>query len=149
MVIYESNANGSSNNNFYVVLDEVLQFNIQWEKSKDTCGIRVQSYQHVPFFVRRGTSNSCDVATPMDEYIEDDDLCKTDVDPTIVERSIVHHVTDDFIGDGMNNCHIKVEQATTNDSDKPRTMSSFPSGFNKTDAMFHEFTKDLNNIMKG
>ncbi|KAA0048144.1 uncharacterized protein E6C27_scaffold63G00400 [Cucumis melo var. makuwa] len=32
----------------------------------------------------------------MDEHIEDDTLCRTNVDPTIVERSVVLHVIDDF-----------------------------------------------------
>ena len=35
----------------------------------------------------------------MDDHIEDDTLCKTNVDPTIVERSIVRIVIDDFIND--------------------------------------------------
>ncbi|TYK13656.1 CACTA en-spm transposon protein [Cucumis melo var. makuwa] len=50
---------------------------------------------------------------------------------------------------GMNNCHINAEQATMNDHDKQRTMSSFPSGFKETDAMFLEFTEDLNNLERG
>ena len=33
----------------------------------------------------------------MDEHIDDDTLCRTDVDPIIVERSIVRYVTDNFI----------------------------------------------------
>ena len=33
----------------------------------------------------------------MDEHIEDDTLCRTNVDPTIVERSVVLHVTDGYI----------------------------------------------------
>ena len=36
----------------------------------------------------------------LDEHIEDDTLCRTDVDPTIVERSIVCHVANEFINDG-------------------------------------------------
>ncbi|TYK02822.1 CACTA en-spm transposon protein [Cucumis melo var. makuwa] len=50
---------------------------------------------------------------------------------------------------GMNNCHIKVEQETTNDSDEPCTMSSFPSSFDEIDEMFLEFIKDLNNTVGG
>ncbi|KAA0060291.1 CACTA en-spm transposon protein [Cucumis melo var. makuwa] len=46
---------------------------------------------------------------------------------------------------GMNDCHIKAEQATTNNIDEPCTMSSFPSSFDETDVMFLEFAKDLNN----
>ncbi|KAA0054912.1 uncharacterized protein E5676_scaffold1163G00170 [Cucumis melo var. makuwa] len=33
----------------------------------------------------------------VDEHIEDDTLCRTDVDPTIVKRLVVRHVTNDFI----------------------------------------------------
>ncbi|TYK00060.1 uncharacterized protein E5676_scaffold596G00070 [Cucumis melo var. makuwa] len=39
------------------------------------------------------------VSHQVDDHIEDDTLCRNDVDPTIVERSIVRHVTDDFIDD--------------------------------------------------
>ena len=35
----------------------------------------------------------------MNEHIEDDTLCRLDVDLTIVERLVVHHVVDDFIND--------------------------------------------------
>ncbi|KAA0037353.1 CACTA en-spm transposon protein [Cucumis melo var. makuwa] len=37
------------------------------------------------------------VSHQVDEHIKNDTLCRTDVDPTIVQRSIVRHVTDDFI----------------------------------------------------
>ncbi|KAA0034978.1 CACTA en-spm transposon protein [Cucumis melo var. makuwa] len=50
---------------------------------------------------------------------------------------------------GTNNYHMKVEQVTTNDSDEPRTMSSFSSSFDKTDAMLLEFTEDLDNPAGG
>ncbi|KAA0045128.1 uncharacterized protein E5676_scaffold500G001210 [Cucumis melo var. makuwa] len=39
------------------------------------------------------------VSHQVDGHIEDDTLCRIDVDPTIVERSIVRHVTEDFIDD--------------------------------------------------
>ena len=35
----------------------------------------------------------------VDDHIDDDKLCKLDIDPTIVERPIVCHVVDDFIND--------------------------------------------------
>ena len=35
----------------------------------------------------------------VDKDIEDDTLCRTDVDPTIIKRPIMHHVTNDFIDD--------------------------------------------------
>ncbi|KAA0047463.1 CACTA en-spm transposon protein [Cucumis melo var. makuwa] len=41
------------------------------------------------------------VSHQVDDHIEDDTLCRTDVDPTIVERSVVRHVTDDFIDDRL------------------------------------------------
>ncbi|KAA0036629.1 cytochrome P450 CYP82D47-like [Cucumis melo var. makuwa] len=49
----------------------------------------------------------------------------------------------------MNTCHMKAEQATTNDSDKPCSMSSFSSDFDKTDAMFLEFAEELDNSTRG
>ena len=36
----------------------------------------------------------------VDEHIEDDTLCRTDVDPIIIERLIVRYVANDFIDDG-------------------------------------------------
>ena len=36
----------------------------------------------------------------VDEHIEDDTLCRTNVNPTIVERPIMRHVTNDSIDDG-------------------------------------------------
>ena len=61
------------------------------------------------------------VSHQMDEHIEVDTLCRTNADPSIIERPIVRHVAGDFIDDGMNNCHIKTEQATINDREKPCT----------------------------
>ncbi|KAA0039668.1 CACTA en-spm transposon protein [Cucumis melo var. makuwa] len=72
----------------------------------------------------------------MDEHIEDVTLYRTDVDSTIVKRSVMHHVVDGFIDDGMNNCHIKAEQAMANDSDESH-------------AIFLKFIKDLNNPAGG
>ena len=39
------------------------------------------------------------VGCQVDEHIKDDTLCRTDVDPTIIKRPIMHHVTNDFIDD--------------------------------------------------
>ena len=39
------------------------------------------------------------VSHRVDKHIEDDTLCMTKVDPTIVERLVVHHVTNNFIDD--------------------------------------------------
>ncbi|KAA0033868.1 CACTA en-spm transposon protein [Cucumis melo var. makuwa] len=60
-----------------------------------------------------------------------------DVDPTIVERPIVHHVIEDFIDD--------VDEHLSHAS----IMSSFPcTNFFKMDAMFLEFTENLNNLVR-
>ncbi|KAA0054673.1 gamma-aminobutyrate transaminase POP2 [Cucumis melo var. makuwa] len=49
----------------------------------------------------------------------------------------------------MNTCHKQVEQATTtNYSDEPRTMSSFPCGLDETNVMFLEFVEDLDNLAR-
>ncbi|KAA0042998.1 CACTA en-spm transposon protein [Cucumis melo var. makuwa] len=68
--------------------------------------------------------------------MEDDTLCKTDIDPTIVERLVVRHVTNDFIDDVD-------KQLFTG------TMSPFSSDFIETDAMFLEFANDLDNPVGG
>ncbi|KAA0051091.1 CACTA en-spm transposon protein [Cucumis melo var. makuwa] len=56
----------------------------------------------------------------MDEHIEDDTLCRPDVDPIVVKRSVVCHVADE-------------------------TMSSFFSAFKETDDLFFEFGDEYNN----
>ncbi|KAA0050464.1 CACTA en-spm transposon protein [Cucumis melo var. makuwa] len=66
------------------------------------------------------------VSHQVDDHIEDDNLCRIDVDPTIVERSIVRHVTDDFIDD--------VDEHLSHA---------------KTDAMFLEFEDELDNFTGG
>ncbi|KAA0035741.1 cytochrome P450 CYP82D47-like [Cucumis melo var. makuwa] len=45
----------------------------------------------------------------------------------------------------MNNSHIKLNQATMNDNDESRTVSSFFISFKETDASFLEFDDELNN----
>lgn len=35
----------------------------------------------------------------MDEHIEENTLCRVDVDSTVVERLVVRHLIDDFIND--------------------------------------------------
>ncbi|TYK29082.1 CACTA en-spm transposon protein [Cucumis melo var. makuwa] len=49
----------------------------------------------------------------------------------------------------IKNCHMKMEKAMTNDSDEPRTMSSFSSNFDKMGALFLEFIEDLDNPVGG
>ncbi|KAA0034951.1 CACTA en-spm transposon protein [Cucumis melo var. makuwa] len=45
------------------------------------------------------------VSYRVDDHIEDDTLYKTDIDPTIVERLVMHHVTNDFIDDALSCRH--------------------------------------------
>ncbi|KAA0063200.1 uncharacterized protein E5676_scaffold2774G00080 [Cucumis melo var. makuwa] len=162
MVIGESDARGSGDNNFYGVLDKVLHvqyllernvwlFKCQWyntdvSKSQRThieVGYKslntsrfwyveelviLATQAHQVFYVddpKNGSNwkvvqviqNKCIWDVPevedvenehinilevvvshqVDDHIEDDTLCRIDVDLTIVERPVVHHVTDDFI----------------------------------------------------
>ncbi|KAA0038313.1 cytochrome P450 CYP82D47-like [Cucumis melo var. makuwa] len=64
----------------------------------------------------------------------------TGVNATIVKRPIVCHVIDDFIND--------VDEHLTHASGTS-TMSSFSSGFDEIDAMFLEFTEELDNPIGG
>ncbi|KAA0056605.1 cytochrome P450 CYP82D47-like [Cucumis melo var. makuwa] len=63
------------------------------------------------------------VSHRVNEHIEDNTLCRPDVDPTVIERPVVRHITNDFIDNG--------------------TMSSFPSDFEETDQMFLKFGEEL------
>ncbi|KAA0063052.1 CACTA en-spm transposon protein [Cucumis melo var. makuwa] len=80
------------------------------------------------------------VSHRVDEHIEDDTLWRTDVDPTIVERPIVRHVTDDFIDDVDE--HLSHASGTS-------TMSFPRTNFLETDAMSLEFADDLDNLAGG
>ncbi|KAA0037443.1 metalloendoproteinase 1-like [Cucumis melo var. makuwa] len=80
------------------------------------------------------------VSHRVDEHIKNDTLCRTDIDSTIVERSIVRHVIDDFIDDVDE--HLSHASGTN-------TMLSFPSGFNEVDVMFLEFVEELDNPTGG
>ncbi|KAA0050362.1 uncharacterized protein E6C27_scaffold88G00940 [Cucumis melo var. makuwa] len=164
MVIGESDASGTNDNNFYGVLDEVLHvqyplginvwlFKCRWydtdvNKSQRThieVGYKslntsrfwyaeepviLATQAHQVFYVddpKNGSNwkvvqviqnkriwdvsevedvqndhiNILEVVVShqVDDHIEDDTLCRNGVDPTIVERPVVRHVTDDFIGD--------------------------------------------------
>ncbi|KAA0031995.1 uncharacterized protein E5676_scaffold96G00840 [Cucumis melo var. makuwa] len=74
------------------------------------------------------------VSHRVDEHIKDDTPYRTDVDPTIVERPIVRHVTDDFIDD--------VDEHLSHAS----TTSIPHTNFFETDAMFLEFADNLDNL---
>ncbi|KAA0042215.1 uncharacterized protein E5676_scaffold124G00850 [Cucumis melo var. makuwa] len=106
MVISESDASGSGNNNFYGALDEVLHvqyplgrnvwlFKCQWY---DMDNKRIWDVSEVDD-VENEHLNVLEIVVThrVDDHIEDDTLCRTDVDPTIVETPVVRHVTDDFI----------------------------------------------------
>ncbi|KAA0049899.1 CACTA en-spm transposon protein [Cucumis melo var. makuwa] len=75
----------------------------------------------------------------MDGHIEDETLCRTNVDPTIVERSVVRHIIDDFIDDVDKH----FSHASIMSSSYPR------NNFLETDAMFLEFEDDLDNLKGG
>ncbi|TYJ98632.1 CACTA en-spm transposon protein [Cucumis melo var. makuwa] len=98
MIIGESNASGSGDNNFYCVLDEVLH--VEYPLGRNVWLFKCQW---------------------------------TDVDPTIVERPVVCHVTDNFIVD--------VDEHLLHAS----IMSYSHNNFLETDAMFLEFEDDLDN----
>ncbi|KAA0041610.1 CACTA en-spm transposon protein [Cucumis melo var. makuwa] len=75
------------------------------------------------------------VSHQVDDHIEDDTLCKIDVDPTIVERSVVRHVTDTSSTMWMNTCIMS---------------SSYPChNFLEIDTMFLEFQDELDNLTGG
>ncbi|KAA0049610.1 CACTA en-spm transposon protein [Cucumis melo var. makuwa] len=169
MVIGESDANGSGDNNFYDVRDECCTSNIRLEE--DPVILATQAHQvfyldnlkngsnwkvvqvvqnkrkwNVPKvdYIENEQRNVLPIVVGhrVDENIEDDTMCRTDVDPTIVERPVVRHVNNEAMR--MNNCHIKAEQVTTNDNDE-----SFPSDFDEIDVMFLKFVEDLDNPVGG
>ncbi|KAA0056817.1 CACTA en-spm transposon protein [Cucumis melo var. makuwa] len=89
------------------------------------------------------------VSHRVDDHIEDDTLCRTDVDPTIVkDRLYVMSLTTSSTM-GINTCHMQA--TTTNYSDEPCIMSSsYPcNNFLETNAMFLEFADDLDNLTGG
>ncbi|KAA0066669.1 cytochrome P450 CYP82D47-like [Cucumis melo var. makuwa] len=81
----------------------------------------------------------------MDEHIEDDTLCRPDVDLAVVERPIVHHALMNSYTIMKNNYHIKADQAIMNNNDESCTMSSFPSSFEDINSLFLEFDDTFNN----
>ncbi|KAA0032530.1 gamma-aminobutyrate transaminase POP2 [Cucumis melo var. makuwa] len=71
----------------------------------------------------------------------------TDIDPAIVERPIVRHVTDNFFVDLDE--HLS-NASEASDDDELYTMSSFPrTNFFEMDAIFLEFADDLDNLARG
>ncbi|TYK01403.1 uncharacterized protein E5676_scaffold29G00990 [Cucumis melo var. makuwa] len=101
MVIGESDASGTGNNNFYGILDEVYPKNgSNWKVVQVVQNKRIWDMPEVED-VQNDHINVLEsvVSHQVDDHIEDDTLCRTDVDPIIVERPIVRHVTYDFIDD--------------------------------------------------
>ncbi|KAA0052051.1 CACTA en-spm transposon protein [Cucumis melo var. makuwa] len=87
------------------------------------------------------------VSHRVNEHIKDNTLCKTNIDPAIIERLVVRHVIDDFIDDVDE--HLSHASGTSN-NDELYTMSSFLyTNFLETDAMFLEFSDDLDNLVGG
>ncbi|KAA0057163.1 uncharacterized protein E6C27_scaffold741G00320 [Cucumis melo var. makuwa] len=56
-------------------------------------------YECINVVFSNSTFTKLVVGYSVDGQIEDDTLYKLDVDPTVVEKSIVRHVVDDFIND--------------------------------------------------
>ncbi|KAA0062362.1 CACTA en-spm transposon protein [Cucumis melo var. makuwa] len=161
MVIGESDASGSDDNNFYGVLDEVLHVqyplrrNVWLFKCRCNQGFYVDDPNNgsnwkvvqviqnkriwdVPEVedVENEHINILEVVLShqVDGHIEDDTLCRINIGPTIVERPVVRHVTDDFI----------------DDVDERIMSSSYPHhNFLEMDAMFLEFEDQLDNFVGG
>ncbi|KAA0062931.1 uncharacterized protein E6C27_scaffold468G00250 [Cucumis melo var. makuwa] len=124
MIIGESDASGSGDNNFYGVLDEVLHRIWDVPEVEDVENDHINVVKIV-------------VSHRVDDHIEDDTLRRTDVDSTIVERPIVRHVTDEFIDD--------VDEHLSH----ANIMSYQRNNFLETDTMFLEFEDDLDNLAGG
>ncbi|KAA0067786.1 GDSL esterase/lipase [Cucumis melo var. makuwa] len=85
---------GSGDNNFYGVLDEVLH--VQYPLGRNNK--RIWDVPEVDD-IENEHLNVLEIIVShrVDDHIEDDTLYRTDVDPTIVERPVVRHVTNNFI----------------------------------------------------
>ncbi|KAA0048719.1 uncharacterized protein E5676_scaffold265G00200 [Cucumis melo var. makuwa] len=144
MVIGESDASGSGNNNFYCVLNEVLPVQYPlgrnvWLFKYQCCASRPNKrIWDVPEVedVENDHINVLEIVVShrVDDHIKDETLCKTDVDPTIVERPVVCHVIDDFIDD--------VDEHLSH----ANIMSYQRNNFLEMDTMFLEFKDDLDNL---
>ncbi|TYK04839.1 CACTA en-spm transposon protein [Cucumis melo var. makuwa] len=66
------------------------------------------------------------VSHQVDDHIEDGTLCRIYVDPTIVERLVIFHVTDDFIDDVDE--HLSHEQSWTNKTARQKQPYNHSSG---------------------
>ncbi|KAA0049894.1 receptor-like protein kinase FERONIA [Cucumis melo var. makuwa] len=66
------------------------------------------------------------------DHVEDDTLCRVDVDPTVVERSVVHHVVDDFINDDNEQLSVQSRPSNPPLSISPPHISCPPFGFSSS-----------------
>ncbi|KAA0052890.1 CACTA en-spm transposon protein [Cucumis melo var. makuwa] len=115
MVIDESSVSGNGEKHFYGVLNEVLH--VQYSMGRRVWLFKYRWYD---------TDNNKSQRTHVElEYKAiNTSHFWFDVHPTVVERPVVCHAANDFIDNG--------------------TMSSFLSGFKRTDVMFFEFDNELN-----
>ncbi|KAA0037346.1 CACTA en-spm transposon protein [Cucumis melo var. makuwa] len=118
MVIGESDAIGSGDNNFYDVLNTVLH--VKYPLGRNVWLFKCRWYD-------------TDQNKSQRTHVE----LGTDVDPTIVERPVMRHVTDDFIDD--------VDKHLSHAS----IMSYAHNNFLEMDAMFLKFEDDLDNDLAG
>ncbi|KAA0052200.1 CACTA en-spm transposon protein [Cucumis melo var. makuwa] len=98
-------------------------FNIQWKEVFGYLSVGVDDVENEQLNVFEII-----VSHRVEEHIEDDTLYRIDVDPTIVERSIVCHIDDNFI----------------DNRDEQFNMSSFPRDFEEIGPMFLKFDEELN-----
>ncbi|TYK16413.1 CACTA en-spm transposon protein [Cucumis melo var. makuwa] len=128
MIIGESDASGSGDNNFYGVLDEVLH--VQYPLRRNVWQFKCRWYD-------------TDLNKSQRTHVElgykslNSSRFWTDVDSTIVERPIVRHVTNEFIDD--------VDEHLSH----ANIMSYQRNNFLETDTMFLEFEDDLDNLAGG
>ncbi|KAA0056251.1 NBS-LRR type resistance protein [Cucumis melo var. makuwa] len=80
----------------------------------------------------------------MEGQIEDETLCRAEVDPTMVERPNARYIADDFIDDddeqSSNHHHLKVDQATMNNN----VFFPYTDGFHETN-LYLELDDPFNN----
>ncbi|KAA0048171.1 CACTA en-spm transposon protein [Cucumis melo var. makuwa] len=89
--------------------------------------------------------------------VEDDTLCRVDVDPIVVEKLIVHHVVDEFINNDNEQFSVQSRSSDAKNNNKRRTitneshiqskMSNFPVGFNE--AMIYSILMPRSSIVPG
>ncbi|KAA0035844.1 CACTA en-spm transposon protein [Cucumis melo var. makuwa] len=145
MVIGESDASGSGDNNFY----DDPKNGSNWKVVQVVQNKHIWDVPEVED-VENGQINVLEIVVShqVDDHIEDT-LCEelTLIPQSLKDRLCIMSLTTSSTM-WMNTCHM---QETTNYSHKPRIMSSsYPrNNFLETDAMFLEFEDDLDNIAGG